>query len=330
MVPRRSSYFGHVDVCGEQDWPWLDYNMQTKTPTASTPLFEHHMPSLEEDICSDFTCCGLTLADMHQLVEHFEEAHVLVLDGAGRRVYPSVPSLDTSSDSGSDGESSPSSDFSDVGVGVGTSSLVFNYPQPHPPPVLMLSCTAPDPRSAAVSSSSHENQPSRSLATPEPMQQDYMVFSSPSSVSSDTSVTSSPVLSESPMLPALPMPSSQISPNGGAAAMDTSSDEAQACVTPGMLSRPTVKGRKGPSTASKKGHRRQLQAPDDATSDATGSPRATYLVQAPTGKRARGKSANRVRYACPTEGCTKLYLNPGGLKYHLEKGTCSFDPKPTA
>ncbi|KAJ2917374.1 hypothetical protein MD484_g3037, partial [Candolleomyces efflorescens] len=30
-------------------------------------------------------------------------------------------------------------------------------------------------------------------------------------------------------------------------------------------------------------------------------------------------------FKCPHQGCTKSYLNPNGLKYHLEKGTCKFD-----
>ncbi|KAF8813099.1 hypothetical protein BYT27DRAFT_6391443 [Phlegmacium glaucopus] len=30
-------------------------------------------------------------------------------------------------------------------------------------------------------------------------------------------------------------------------------------------------------------------------------------------------------YRCPTPRCTKSYLNPNGLKYHLEKGTCKIE-----
>lgn len=30
-------------------------------------------------------------------------------------------------------------------------------------------------------------------------------------------------------------------------------------------------------------------------------------------------------YRCPTPRCTKSYLNPNGLKYHMEKGTCKID-----
>ena len=33
--------------------------------------------------CTNFTCCGLTLADLHELVGHFEEQHVTVVGPAG-------------------------------------------------------------------------------------------------------------------------------------------------------------------------------------------------------------------------------------------------------
>ncbi|KAG8929383.1 hypothetical protein FRC02_005687 [Tulasnella sp. 418] len=35
------------------------------------------------------------------------------------------------------------------------------------------------------------------------------------------------------------------------------------------------------------------------------------------------RDAKRPRLSCPKPGCTKLYMNPNGLKYHLEKGTCT-------
>ncbi|KAG8701106.1 hypothetical protein FRC08_004278 [Ceratobasidium sp. 394] len=33
-----------------------------------------------EDFCRNYTCCGIPLPDLHSLVEHFEEAHVVVVD----------------------------------------------------------------------------------------------------------------------------------------------------------------------------------------------------------------------------------------------------------
>ncbi|KAF8495940.1 hypothetical protein F5888DRAFT_1804493 [Russula emetica] len=34
----------------------------------------------EDELCRNYTCCGLNLQDLHALVEHFEECHVVVVD----------------------------------------------------------------------------------------------------------------------------------------------------------------------------------------------------------------------------------------------------------
>ncbi|PVF94068.1 hypothetical protein CPB86DRAFT_714023 [Serendipita vermifera] len=38
-----------------------------------------HSTTREKEFCSDFTCCGTTLNDLHALVEHFEDCHVRVV-----------------------------------------------------------------------------------------------------------------------------------------------------------------------------------------------------------------------------------------------------------
>lgn len=39
--------------------------------------YTHRVPKVEEKFCSGFNCCGLELDDLHHLLEHFEECHVL-------------------------------------------------------------------------------------------------------------------------------------------------------------------------------------------------------------------------------------------------------------
>ncbi|RPD71187.1 hypothetical protein L226DRAFT_547467 [Lentinus tigrinus ALCF2SS1-7] len=34
----------------------------------------------QDELCRDYTCCGLNLTDLHALVDHFEECHVVVVD----------------------------------------------------------------------------------------------------------------------------------------------------------------------------------------------------------------------------------------------------------
>ena len=37
----------------------------------------------------------------------------------------------------------------------------------------------------------------------------------------------------------------------------------------------------------------------------------------------RGDPGRERTFRCPNGACTKRYLNPNGLKYHVEKGTCT-------
>ncbi|KAG2119437.1 hypothetical protein DEU56DRAFT_120083 [Suillus clintonianus] len=47
----------------------------------------------EDELCRNYTCCGLQLDDLHALLQHFEEVHVVVLDPFGHPQFPVVPPL---------------------------------------------------------------------------------------------------------------------------------------------------------------------------------------------------------------------------------------------
>ncbi|KAH8112716.1 hypothetical protein DFH11DRAFT_472480 [Phellopilus nigrolimitatus] len=49
--------------------------------------------NFERDYCSNFSCCGLTLPDMHALVAHFEETHVVLADEHGQPIGSSAGPL---------------------------------------------------------------------------------------------------------------------------------------------------------------------------------------------------------------------------------------------
>ncbi|KAH7926382.1 hypothetical protein BV22DRAFT_1046139 [Leucogyrophana mollusca] len=67
--PGGSSYSSAPSTLGDSNW------------------YADQIPALERDFCSGFACCGHTLADLHELVDHFEEAHAVV-DAAGGSIYP--------------------------------------------------------------------------------------------------------------------------------------------------------------------------------------------------------------------------------------------------
>ncbi|TBU44327.1 hypothetical protein BD309DRAFT_43873 [Dichomitus squalens] len=55
------------------------------------PLFDSYIDSsyLDQSFCSDFSCCGQILPDLHRLLEHFEEQHVLPFPTDSRPLYSS-------------------------------------------------------------------------------------------------------------------------------------------------------------------------------------------------------------------------------------------------
>ncbi|KAG1729863.1 uncharacterized protein EDB91DRAFT_803883 [Suillus paluster] len=102
--------------------PWFD----------DTPLVER-----EQTICSDFTCCGLSLTDLHSLVDHFEEAHVVVFDSAGNAVYPHPSPILRSFDRENEGP---------------YMSVVLGYPAPKAPVALLDLEPTSDCSSPSISS----------------------------------------------------------------------------------------------------------------------------------------------------------------------------------
>ncbi|KAF5347398.1 hypothetical protein D9758_011256 [Tetrapyrgos nigripes] len=39
---------------------------------------------LQDELCRNYTCCGLHLTDLHALLEHFEQVHIVVVDAPGQ------------------------------------------------------------------------------------------------------------------------------------------------------------------------------------------------------------------------------------------------------
>jgi transcription factor SFP1 len=46
-------------------------------PSMSPHLQTSYLPELEADYCKDYNCCGELLPTLHDLLRHYEEAHIL-------------------------------------------------------------------------------------------------------------------------------------------------------------------------------------------------------------------------------------------------------------
>jgi transcription factor SFP1 len=297
--------------------------------------------------CSNFTCCGIVLPSFHALIDHFESVHVLVVSGTGQPVYPSnicgsslsppsSPDLSVTSSSDSSHRSVSPSEAGDLpeplllefeklvrdGIAVPHTQVVLPFPYTPPSPVAKF---VTETQSMEVETYSEVTQTKASEDITAPISP----VSAPDSTTSDSSDAYAP-------LPSLALPAD-------AAVESTPSIPAYTGPTSAALGRVT-QSRPRP----RKLYPRNIEAAE-AVAAVHPDPKHKPSVKVrmigsrprPPGWRDREKA-----YKCPVSdvshahtvremltyaqkpGCMKRYMNPGGLKYHLEKGTCAFANRP--
>ncbi|KAI0649556.1 hypothetical protein C8Q79DRAFT_520469 [Trametes meyenii] len=254
-------------------------------PPDSDPLFDSYIDSnayLDHSFCSNFSCCGQSLPDLHHLLDHFEEDHVLPFPPHDSRPTFSSPVY-----------ARPAGPHA---------SYILSYPQPDPPlhPLSLLLSSAHGPLRPVPDS----NQIPDLVHSP----------SSLPSSSASSSCLSSPTLGEPLCLPPALFscqPPPTPSPQRRRTALERKSDSSYNSDISSNPVRPLV----GPQRNAKS-HAR----PDPL---ARNRPLALTPQRAPPQSASRKRDGREKMYKCPHAGCTKSYLNPNGLKYHLEKGTCT-------
>ncbi|KAJ3042745.1 Transcriptional regulator of ribosomal biogenesis proteins, partial [Rhizophlyctis rosea] len=57
----------------------FNFQFGARSPMVASPSRDlAHFAGLEDKFCKDFACCGVTLENLHDLLQHFEECHVRV------------------------------------------------------------------------------------------------------------------------------------------------------------------------------------------------------------------------------------------------------------
>lgn len=255
--------------------------------------------------CSNFSCCGLSLADMHELLDHFEESHVVVVSQDGRPVYPCI--------SNSNNELDLNASKPLLGQ---CASLVLSYP--------------------SVESPGHAGE--AALAELDALRLDTSSLSSGS-----TSAISSPI---EPMC--LPPSLLTIKPSarkshasldcalhhGGHLPLPTSNDTLACRDRKASVRRIKSKlfggsGRADRRHANSKRREREKmhKCPVSSRHSLTVLPRAMTLISLlpyhVSVSAVRRYVLVFFRDLRSDRSTPQSYLNPNGLKYHLEKGTCT-------
>ncbi|KAF8557063.1 hypothetical protein OG21DRAFT_1601835 [Imleria badia] len=229
----------------DPDLPGLSRTQAVLRPSSPSNVIDwyaHPTPSFERNFCSNFTCCGQSLADLHELVDHFEEAHVVVIGPDGNHVHPS-PRMGSNPDSPSAGD----------------------------PSVMPFTNAVFADRWAGIESEIPGGAQSRCASAAHTFVGEF----------------DAPPVDH--MADQLGLP-----PASFTAEMECTEFEDS--------------------------HAHQSRWPASSSCMITPGMRK---------KRPRGDGVSRRRdkaHKCPRPRCTKSYLNANGLKYHLEKGRCSFEP----
>ncbi|CDO71783.1 hypothetical protein BN946_scf184939.g7 [Trametes cinnabarina] len=261
----------------------LDFMSSAQSPFSpdNDPLFDSYIDSSaysDQALCSNFSCCGQNLPDLHRLLDHFEEQHVLPFPADNRPIYSSPV------------YARPAGPHA---------SYILSYPQPNPPL---------QPVSHPMSSAHGPLRP-----VPDVHHVPDLIHS-PASLAS-TSVPSSCYASPNPGEP-LCLPPSLFSfqpprastPPPSSLGLSTQPEDDN--LLDSNLVTPISRSAVGPQRSSKQSNRADPLARSRPLAQTPERPTSTHSAS-------RRRDGREKMYKCPS------YLNPNGLKYHLEKGTCT-------
>jgi len=303
-----------------------------------------YVPQLEKDYCTDFSCCGKAIADLHELVSHFEEHHVTVVSADGVPVPPSaLPDSPTDSPSPQTASSSA------------LESPRSSYANTPPPPNLFPTLTSAfQPRESAFASvttspsrdpylgdSYNRGKPSDHLAKEEQYVFDAMLHSEAYDCNA---VVGMQAPLDLPHQFTFCAPPSQL--------FSTANRQPPHFVPHHSTSYPSQPGyslpySRPPTLAPTPVYARpptlsiitDFQAPEQPKAVKKLKGENTSWVSASESEEslpARRRKAPATKqltrekaYRCPHQGCIKSYLNMNGLKYHLTKGVCDLGPRAT-
>jgi len=253
--------------------------------------------SFERDFCSNFFCCGQSLSDLHLLLAHFEQSHLLAPGPSGLR-----PSVNNGQVAALPVEhNSPLSP---------SCSAIFDYPNFSAPPPTPVegSCDSMrpwlnTPRLFDHLSMFDDDHPGASANHPTIVDLELDFDSKKTHLwdffPDDDSDSSSYSSEETPM-DAIRYPHGQPVTEEtafGSASLPVSPDDRQtSCPLPNQI------------------HTNMFD------------PKSGQSIPPTTVRKSARRGTKTKMYKCPRTGCLKSYLNPNGLKYHLEKGACEFAP----
>ncbi|KAG2346101.1 hypothetical protein BDR05DRAFT_959674 [Suillus weaverae] len=313
----------------------------------------------DDEFCRNYTCCGLQLDDLHALLQHFEEVHVVVLDPFGHPQFPVVPPLPHSIRNPtpsyfSDQQQHPSCynqggfDPDDMELDVDQGSTPSsNAPSPPDTPLTTPLSSHPShsfnhfgqskPASPHLPVSAFDTTtvlPSRSIhgsAFPPSRNGLPNVTNTPDAFNgyagySDYSSSMPGTVPSPPASDDLHAPVTPVSESGSsygclppAVVFSTSNSPANTPSASRVPSPASASRHSAPSAATS--HSSDSSASSKAFPSQQANQRASTTLSRPASSLLLSKP-----FRCPKPNCNKSYKQANGLKYHMTHGSCNFAP----
>ncbi|KAJ7334799.1 hypothetical protein DFH08DRAFT_293653 [Mycena albidolilacea] len=342
----RAGSFGAQFVPGQSPTAMLVGSYErsaVKSPPDSSILNAWNVFDRQGELCRNYTCCGFHLADLHALLEHFEEVHIVVKD---RNQPPSIqipfnpqmnpPEPDPPHLQSQTHYSSPF-DTDDMDLG-----LDYDDASPPPPstaPTSAVPSRAPSPSPSPSSSSRpalnislnsvgfpgmHTPLSARAAPAPFSAYARYNAeYNSPGAITPQDVAEYSP--DPSAIAPALVFATGEElqGDSGSSSSSHPSPTHAHAHAVPAPVPAPL------PSTSKPK--KRSPPPPSASLPPSRGiSPLPTPPLSATTSATTSPAPATILLphkpFRCPKPNCSKSYKQANGLKYHMTHGSCNFGP----
>ncbi|KAI0300662.1 hypothetical protein B0F90DRAFT_1560351, partial [Multifurca ochricompacta] len=313
----------------------------------------------EDELCRNYTCCGLNLQDLHALVEHFEECHVVVVDPCSQPFESYLPQsaqvsrpqhhhqhqLQQLQLQQQQQQQQGPFDPDDMELDLDSSPASSSASSPPLTPVTTPLVPYTTQRAFASTSYTPLSLSQPPSACPSPVSAFETATVLPSRASGST-ISSFPQLQHDSFNPYSTYSDYGANPSplhGAQDAASTSSSQPGSpygCVPPTLLyssnsttpantpsssrvaSPVAAQGQTQASYHPLSAHASTSTSGSPSTSPSpTSTPRASTTLSRPASSLLLSKP-----FRCPKANCNKSYKQANGLKYHMTHGSCNFAP----
>ncbi|KAK3817069.1 MAG: hypothetical protein JOS17DRAFT_394227 [Linnemannia elongata] len=322
---RRPSFFSPLPYSHSPQYSDLSHGTLNdaygSSPRIGGDVYER---DLEANYCKNFSCCGLTLNDLHALLQHYEEAHVRFEEDDFEDEFEDLLGFTDDDGWSTHSESTPSSpQMMDRSYHSNTTTTLAAAAK------AAAAATVAALTAATLTQKPAANKKANGVSLSDIYSEDstFMipdeaVSAFPNSVFRSTSIISTPPSAATQAVPATiaPPASKKRDLTAFSSSFDTQSPISKKAATSISNSRTS-----------------SLSTTDIKTDGATTSSTSpSYLLAAEELLQKReeivsmmesigrsGSSGADKPYRCSVDGCDKAYKNPNGLKYHHQHGHCS-------